>query len=327
MESSYKKVAVVGSSGFVGSHLVRELINRNVEQIVCIVRGSKSVEKLGYTLQKFGLDCSHSSIEIMEGDFDDFLFLKECFSGCDAVFNCAAKVSFDKNDKKSIISTNVLITECIVEAVKECEVEHFIHLSSIASLASNGGQLIDEESYPTTLEGKSDYSKSKFYSENVVWRATTEGVNCTVLLPAVIIGDGDSRNGGSAKLTAIFSKRQLFYAEGVTGFVWVEDVARAMADVCGDKRAFSERYILCSDNLSFRELGEILSGQKSRIRLSKRMICAIQKIVKICENLKISVKISNSLLSNLINRRYYSGEKIKRDLGFNYNTLKDIKRR
>ena len=72
------KVFVTGATGFIGSHLVRELRSRG-DEVVCLVRSPEKAQELGT------LGCV-----LVEGDLADEAAIRSGLRGCDAVIHGAA---------------------------------------------------------------------------------------------------------------------------------------------------------------------------------------------------------------------------------------------
>ncbi|MEG1634051.1 MAG: NAD-dependent epimerase/dehydratase family protein [Rikenellaceae bacterium] len=318
-----RSVVVTAAAGFVGAHLIAALINNNYTDITAIVHNNRSLPKLKYILNLYNIDINNRSVKIVIGELTDYLFIKEIFQGKNIVFNTAAVVSFSKSRESEMISSNVRITECLTEAARECGIDKFVHVSSIAALGTTPyPEKITENSIIQTLQSKSAYGISKFLSENVVWKASSRGLNCTVALPAVILGNGDPRYGGSPKLTKLYSKCTLFYTEGITGYVSVEDVVRALILMSEKDESTGQRYVLCSENLSFREIFTLCSTSEPKYKLPDWLLTTAKHVIQFINTIGITTPVSSSTLDTLREKCAYNGDKITKQLSFNYTPLK-----
>src|SRR5690606_32356112 len=94
--------------------------------------------------------------------------------------------------------------------------------------------------------------KSKYLGEMEVWRGIGEGLKAVMVNPSVIIGGDDWENGSSAIFKNVYNEFP-WYTEGVSGFVDVRDVARAMILLMvSDINA--QRFILNGDNVPYKEI-------------------------------------------------------------------------
>ena len=132
-------------------------------------------------------------------------------------------------------------------------------VSSVAAIGPVGENgLADEEYYWKKSRNASWYSWSKFNSELEVWKGMAEGLNICIVNPSVILGLG-SWSKGSGKLFSLIDRGQKFYTGGMTGYVDVRDVVKAMI-LLMDQEIFGERFILNSENLSYKEIFSLIAS-------------------------------------------------------------------
>jgi nucleoside-diphosphate-sugar epimerase len=87
-----------------------------------------------------------------------------------------------------------------------------------------------------------------------VWRGIAEGLNAVIVNPSLIIGPGNWKRSSSYLFSAVW-KGIRFYTNGITGFVDIRDVVKAMIRLMeGDYQG--ERFIVSSENLSYRQILE-----------------------------------------------------------------------
>lgn len=305
------KVAVTGATGMVGTYLVSHLLEEGYDDIVVTVRRQKSLDKLLKTLN----DTQRKCIRPFFVSIFDIAAMTELFKDAELLFHCAATVDLEGKKPQEQIEANVRITHCVAEAALLADVGRMVHISSIATLTSAPyPEKTTEDSTMTTLSGRSSYSISKFYSEGEVWRTAQRGLRVTVINPAVIIGAGDWKHGTSQFFT-IVDKCPYFYTNGVMGYVSAKDVARMSLALAQKEETIGERYILCSDNLSFKELiGDIrtsLGKKGTYLRVPSVLIKAF------------IVLTGKKVLRNLIDKDLYDGTKAEKAAGIKYSSLKE----
>jgi nucleoside-diphosphate-sugar epimerase len=126
-------------------------------------------------------------------------------------------------------------------------------VSSIAAIGKDKNKpLIDEKATWIRSPHLTDYAVSKYLSEQIVWRAWAEGLNVAIVNPAIILGSGDWTQSSTTLFKQVWDGLK-FYPLGTTGFVDVRDVVRFMQQLM-ESDINGERYILASENLSFRDL-------------------------------------------------------------------------
>lgn len=87
-----------------------------------------------------------------------------------------------------------------------------------------------------------------------VWRGIAEGLNAAIVNPSIIMGEGDWNKGTARFFTRSYGNPK-FYTEGVSGFVDVKDVARAMI-LLMESDISADRFILNAENLPYKTVFE-----------------------------------------------------------------------
>lgn len=244
------KCLVTGATGLVGSHVVIELLEKKYK-VVALYR---SEEKKNQTLKIFShykKEYLFSSIQWVKGNVLDILFLEEVCKNVQQVYHCAAIVSFNKKRRNEMYKINIEGTANVVNACLKANVEKLCFVSSITALGTSKTE-IDENTPWQNKSNPSAYSKSKYYSENEVWRGSAEGLKAIIVNPGIIIGPGNW-NEGSPALFRRISEGLKFYTESSTGFVDVRDVAACMVKLMNTS-VENEKFILVSQNVSFKKV-------------------------------------------------------------------------
>ncbi|MFI3263116.1 MAG: NAD-dependent epimerase/dehydratase family protein [Rikenellaceae bacterium] len=319
---NYAKVFVTGATGLVGSHIVCELLKRG-KTVGISFRSEQKLANLNELLKREGVDLPYNSYKVELDSYEEF---SEILVGYDAVVHAAANVDLSKNTK-GYINSNLDLTKAVLWAVEKAEVKRFIHISSIATLgeAKEGSNLINENCELDSLVGKSGYSRSKFYCENVVYRAFFEGLNGVILNPSVILGS-NLQKSSSSKIIATLSRKNKFYSSGVTGYVGVRDVARAVTEVL-DTDITLKRLVVSNENLSYKELmslsASIMGFAAPVMKVSDRLIKGVVLGLRFFEKLKVNFGLSSSMVECLISQKYYDGTEITKCTAFTYMSLEE----
>lgn len=243
-------VFVTGATGFLGSYLCLYLSQKGYK----IKASKRSTSKIPTILKNLT-----DKIEWVDVDLLDFFDLKDALAGCDAIFHCAAIVSFKDDDKKLLWKNNVELTSNIVNVALELDNIHLIHVSSIAAVGeAKPGKLIDESCRWVYKKSDSDYSVTKFESEREVWRGIHEGLKAVIVNPSVILGY-DEREQGTMAFVHQIKNGLKFYTAGKKGFVDVNDVAQCMITLF-EKNITNERYIISAGNYTFKELLDTIAN-------------------------------------------------------------------
>ncbi len=179
------KAIVTGGTGFIGSKLVKALIENGYE-VKCLVRKTSNVSLL-----------NELGVELAYGDLGDEAALKNLPEGGDIVFHLAALVT-DWGDKETFYKYNVDATRILLEASKAHGVKRFVYMSSSTvvwkSEFSRPHNLVDiDETYPYAETRVDNYNATKIEAEKMVLRFyKDEGLETAVVRPSNVWGAGDT---------------------------------------------------------------------------------------------------------------------------------------
>ncbi len=237
-----EKVLVTGGDGLLGSHLVRQLLDREFSVRVFVQRASHSP-----TLRDLPL-------EIVEGDLtDDGGALTEAVRGCRYVFHCAAITDLwaapDLVWRVNLDGTRKLLSACIQEGITRLV---FTGSASSFQFGTLGNPGDERGSFPPDYRGI-PYMESKFQAMLRVRDAAIKGeIDAVIVAPTFMLCDLDFRPS-SGELIRQFIKRGLrFVSPGGRNFAFAGDVAAAMISAMTNGKS-GECYIAGGQNLSYRE--------------------------------------------------------------------------
>ncbi len=233
-------ILVTGAGGLVGSHLVKQLVSEG-NKVRAIYRSTIPLPEVA------------DAVEWIKGDILDIVSLEEAMKGVQQVYHCAAAVTFNPKKKALLHQTNVEGTANVVNACLNEGISKLLFVSSVAALGRIREDVpIDEEMNWSEETSNSEYGKSKYFAEMEVWRGIGEGLNAVIVNPVIILGAGDWTKGSSEIFKSAYDEFP-WYTEGISGFVDVTDVVRAMI-LLMESANTAERYILSAENLPFREV-------------------------------------------------------------------------
>ncbi len=243
-------ILITGGTGFLGSYIIKELIEKGYT--VRAIRRNSS--RLPSYISREILD----KVEWVEGDVLDPISLEDAMQGIDAIIHAAAVVSFSAKDRKQMYQINVDGTANMINIAIENNISRFVHISSVAALGrtANGGHVNEEKKWEES-KVNTHYAKSKYKAEVEVWRGFGEGLNGVILNPATILGYGDWSAGSSAIFKKVYDEFK-WYTQGINGFVDVEDVARATV-LLMETTITEQRFIVNGDNWPFRQLMDTMA--------------------------------------------------------------------
>jgi dihydroflavonol-4-reductase len=235
---------VTGSSGFIGSHLVRALAARG-DDLRLLARRDSSLDHLADDGIEF---------ERATGDVTDRRAVRRAMKDVERVFHCAGTTSMRRSSAQRVFEVNVLGTKIVAEEALRAEVGRFMHTSSAGAIGpARPGGTADETQTFTAGHLGIPYINSKHEAEVEALRIAARGLPLVILNPTFVLGPNDP-SGTSNRLIRRLLLRQIpFYVEGGLNVVDVRDVADAhlLAD---EKGQLGERYILGGRNFTLERL-------------------------------------------------------------------------
>lgn len=245
-------VLLTGANGFLGSYVLYYLLEKGYDVTAMKHKGSKIEDSLYIMDNLPKLQIQDFTINWIEGDIMDMDFLEDAMRGKDWVIHTAAKISFNPKHRKEVLRTNVEGTANVVNACLSVGVKRLGYVSSIAAVARVSGKKVSEKDTVTEFDFSSTYSQSKYMAEMEVWRGVAEGLDAVLVNPGIILGWGNFLRG-SPELFNNVAKGLSFYPMGSNGFVDARDVANGLLTLM-EKDRVNERFILVSENLSYKDL-------------------------------------------------------------------------
>ena len=317
-------ILVTGGTGFLGGYIIKHLVNKGY--VVKAIRRESS------RLPFFISDDVLQKVQWVNGDVLDVISLEEAMDGVDAVIHSAAKVSFDPDEKEEMHQINVDGTANIVNIALEKNIRRFIYISSVAALGrtANGETVTEEREWQET-KINTNYAISKHKAEMEVWRGMGEGLSAAIVNPSTILGYGDWNNSSCAIFKTIYDEFP-YYTNGVNGFVYVEDVARATVQLM-ESNITRQRFIVNAENWSFRKLFNAIADGFNKKHPSRNATPFLAAIAWRWEKVRSSVTGKKSLLSKESSRiaqtkTYFDNKKLIENLpGFLFTPLEEAVRK
>ncbi|MBI3911750.1 MAG: NAD-dependent epimerase/dehydratase family protein [Armatimonadetes bacterium] len=241
-------VLVTGGTGFIGSHIVRALIERG-ERPRCLVRRDSRLENLA------GLP-----VERIEGDLTDPASLARAVRGADQVFHAAADYRLWSRDPAQLYCVNVAGTRALLRAAAEAGAKRIVYTSSVGALGIPADGSPGTEETPVALADMvGHYKRSKFLAEQEALRLAAQGAPVVIVNPSTPVGPGDIKPTPTGQIIVDFLRgRMPAYVDTGLNLVAVEDVAVGHL-LAAERGRVGEKYILGCRNLTLRETLEILA--------------------------------------------------------------------
>ena len=237
-------ILLTGASGFVGGHLLRELLSHG-HQVSALSRSERSDQLL-----------SAGGAIAIRGELSDQASLDNAAQGMHAVFHCAANTSAWSKDKAIQLETNVGGTQRLLAAAKRAGVNCFVHTSSVSAYSHLCHETLTETLPQRGGESWVNYERSKFLGELAVRES---GLPFIVFNPSHVLGPGDTNNW--ARLIKMVDQDALpGVPPGSGAFADVREIAKAQVTAW--------QMGLCNESF-------LLGGQQARFLHLVQMIAVL----------------------------------------------------
>jgi dihydroflavonol-4-reductase len=244
---------VTGATGFVGSHVARQLVasGDKVRVLVRPTSNTKLVDEL--------------AVERVEGDLRDVASLDRAMNGVRRVFHVAADYRLWTANPEEMYQSNMEGTLRLIESARRAGVERVVYTSTVATIAvPRHGALPNEETEATIDEMIGHYKRSKFLAETVAMEAAKSGAPVVIVNPTAPVGPGDWKPTPTGRIILDFLRGKMpAYVDTGLNVVAVEDVAAGHL-LAAEKGRVGERYILGGRNMTLKEILDALAAITGR---------------------------------------------------------------
>lgn len=279
-------ILVTGGTGFVGSKLVRRLVEEG-EQTRCLVRDPSKAGKL-----------QEQGIEPVVGDVTELESLRKAMGGVETVVHLVAIIR--EKGQETFERVNVKGTKNVVAAAQELGVKRFIHMSVLGA-----------DSNP-----KYRYTYSK-------WRAEEEARNSfmqwVIFRPAIMFGHGNGFVGRLIKSLTIFPFIAPIPGSGKVRFqpIWVEDVVSCVLQVMQNWKTGQTYELGGPDYLTYEEMLDILMEALGLRKVKiKAPITLMRPVAPLLEKVLRDPPVTSTELAQLDSDNITEIDKVERGFGF-----------
>ena len=243
---------ITGSSGHVGSNLIRELTKQN------------------YKIRCIDFDGDHRAyegfdVEVIKGDITEKDSLVPIFKDVEIVFHTAALINLDRRYRDQIRLVNVSGTENVCQASLNAGVKKLIHFSSVDAFYRfpieepllEDRKLIDD---PNAVP----YDLSKADGQKIVLNYCKQGLDASIIHPTSIVGPNDFKPGLPMQemVNLANGKRKLLPNWGYN-FVDVRDLCITAISAVS-KGVAGQNYIVGGEYHMYSYIAELMEKQLGR---------------------------------------------------------------
>lgn len=273
LAKSEKKILITGGTGFLGTHIVRQLIDA----------GEKNLRVMASSVPAWMTD---AGVEAANGSVTNRETVADAVKNVSAIFHLAGKVSRDNNDAAAMNKVHVEGTRILCEAARETGVQTMVLASSSGTIAVSEDEQIFDETYPQPVDVISQwaYYASKYYQERAALENFDgDGRKLVIMNPTLLLGPDDERLS-STKVVLDFLGRKIPYCpSGGLSIVDTRDVAAAFITAL-EKGGHQEKYLLGSANMTFVDFFgklERLSGVSApMLKMPKKLAMAGSSMIE-----------------------------------------------
>ncbi len=243
---------MTGATGFVGSHVARQLVARG-EPVRVLVRPQSRRDNLA--------DLDPRLVTFVCGDLTDPASLREAVRGCDALFHVAADYRLWAKDPRELYRANVEGTRHLLQAALEAGVGRVIYTSTVGALGiPHDGTPGTEETPVSEADMIGHYKRSKFLAEQEARSFVEKGLDVIIVNPSTPVGENDIKPTPTGQIIVDFLNRKLpAYVDTGLNLIDVRDVAAGML-LARERGRTGQRYILGNQNLTLKEMLDLLAG-------------------------------------------------------------------
>jgi nucleoside-diphosphate-sugar epimerase len=260
------RIAITGGSGFIGKHLIPQLIAEG-HQIRTATRAKPLDAAKGFEI--FHIDLVTASD----------VALRSFLHGCEILIHLAGEIS----DQTRMRALHVDATSRLAKAATMTNIMHWIQLSSCGVYGPNHSRTVVEDS-PKAPVG--EYEVTKWEAEEIAsgW-AISSGRKVTVLRPSIIWSSTMPNNSLRSLISIV--RQRLFFFIGPPGSIYpcvhVDDLITAVSKTI-DRPGGNIAIFNLSDNVTLEKLitaiADVTDKPSPRIRIPERVARAIASAIQ-----------------------------------------------
>ena len=239
-----RRALVMGASGNVGACVTRHLVARG-DDVRVLLRNTSSTKGID------GLD-----VQRCYGDIFDTAAVAAAISERDVVYYCVVDTRAELRDPTPLFTTNVEGLHNVLDVAVGANLQRFIFLSTIGTIAVGmNGETVDEQTPFNWAKQGGGYIASRCQAERLVLSyAVNRGLPAVVMNVSNPYGPPDWQPRQSAFIQLAALGKMPFYLRGVGAeVVGIDDAAHAML-LAAQRGRVGERYIISERYMTQRDM-------------------------------------------------------------------------
>lgn len=304
-----KKIFVTGGNGFIGSAVVRKLVESG-HIARCLLRPTSNLDRI-----------KALPFERVEGDVRDAGAVASGMQGCEAAIHLASLSSWNDIDSPLMAEVVEGGTRNVLEAARAAGNKRVVFVSSVTAVnGSEKPEVFDETAKFTLDDSKLSYARHKRQTERLCLES---GVPVVIANPAEVYGPHDTALITASNLIDFAKSSPVMVCSGGTSVVHVDDVAAGLVAAV-DRGRPGERYILGGENLTIRQLAELtlqLCGRKAKILSFPNAV--IRGISTAALATHIPLPFNPKVIPYATRYWFVDASKAQRELGVTFRSARD----
>jgi len=308
-------VFITGGTGFIGSHLVKRLVQDD-HQVTCLVRKTSDLR----LLQSLG-------VAMVEGDITQRASLRPGMQGCERVVHLAAAFKFWLPDPDIYRRVNVEGQRNVMEVALELDIPHVIDVST-AGIWGNAKDKPTNESSAFGEKRYGRYFQTKYEGHLLAWEMYQKrGLPLVSVLPVAVTGAGDDYVfGPMMQMMKAGQFSSHLFPENRMPTVHVRDVVEVITRLLVKDGITGEKYIVGKENPTNRELDDMMCQALGLPCLQKTMSGSLALITayamtRISDITKKPPLFEYEGIKQLHCDWQVDGSKVERELGLAYTPV------
>lgn len=305
-----KKILITGGTGFLGAHIVRQLLDA----------GEKNIRVMASRVPEWMVD---AGVEPVEGSVTDREHVAGAVKNSSAIFHLAGKVSRDNADAIAMNKIHLEGTRLLCEAAQGSGVKTLVLASSSGTIAVTESEEIVDETYPPPLLLISQwaYYASKYYQERTALQNFDgDGRKLVIMNPSLLLGPDDERLSSTKPVLDFLGRKIPYCPSGGLNFVDARDAATAFISAL-DKGRHQEKYLLGAANMTFEQFfGRLdrLSGVAApAMKVPKKLAVAGSSLIEsVFTNWGRTSPVQKTEVEQAEHFWYFDSSKAEEELGF-----------